>query len=104
MDRQDYMTGKVSHEEYYGYIAELAGISFSNSKEFIEKRIVPALEAGDEHLNTIALRNWDIMAANASPAIKRALKQVEGEFYSMAIGVCVMKAAAKIAAKKIGGV
>lgn len=101
MKRQDYMSGKISHQDYYGNIAELSGITFSGSRDFIEKRVIPALEAGDAHLNTIPLQQWDIMAATASDAIKSTLRQIEGEFYSLALGVCTMKAAAKNAAKTL---
>lgn len=101
MRRSDYMEHRVSFEEYYQHIAELAGISFDQNDDFIPNCVIPALKKGDKHLNTIPLRWWDAMSMGNALAINKALSQVEGETYSLALGVCVMKSAARKAALKI---
>ena len=93
--RSDYMAGKVTFEEFYASVAKVAGISYAQSD--LLPRVKLALEAGDEHLNTIPLSVWDRRAAYTSAAVARSLK-LHGDFYSLAGGVCVHKQAAKLAA------
>ncbi|CAB4146317.1 hypothetical protein UFOVP501_2 [uncultured Caudovirales phage] len=90
--RAQYMTGKITFEQYYSAVADSAGITLSNSPELIE-RCRAALAAGDVHLNTIRLHEWDAMA-RCSPSLAFALKK-HGDFYSLAGGVCTLKQAAK---------
>lgn len=98
--RKAYMKNEISFQEYYRHIAKLAGIAFNPDDPFIG-RVRKALAAGDDWLNTIPLQAWYMKAACAQPAIKRAMKEVPGEFWSIAGGVCVMKQAAMDAAEKI---
>jgi hypothetical protein len=58
-----------------------------------------ALAKGDEHLNSITLRRWDMLAQLCKPALQRALKK-HGCFWSMSSGVLAMKRAAADAAIK----
>lgn len=95
MTRKDYMEGRITHQEYYSTIAKEAHISFKNSEMLPE--IKDALAKGDEHLNTIPLRQWDMMATFHRDRIRLALKNHD-DFYSLGGGVCVMKAAAVEAA------
>lgn len=99
MTRKDYMEGRVTHEQFYSSVAKTAGISFERSD--LLPRVKAALEAGDEHLNSIPLALWDNRAANpvTRANISRALKE-HGDFFSLAGGVCTLKQAAKNAAGK----
>lgn len=94
--RSDYMEERVDHQTYYEAIAEAAGISYANS-DWLPK-IEKALAAGDEHLNTIPLRSWDDRALFTERVIRQALKAFPGETFSLSVGVCVHKAAARKAA------
>lgn len=98
--RKAYLAGEVSFQDYYRHIAHLAGVAFNPADPFI-KRVKKALDQGDEHLNSISLQTWDIRAVAAEHAIREACKQIEGEFYSLSVGVCTMKQAAKDAAKEL---
>ncbi len=96
--RADYMNNKVSFREFYTAVAKDAGISFAKSD--ILPKVKAALAAGDEHLNTIPLRTWDLRATNSitQNAITRALK-LHGDYFSLAGGVSTLKVAAINAAE-----
>ncbi len=94
--RADYMEKRVSHQDYYAAIAREAGISYADSEKLPE--IIAALEAGDEHLNTIPLRWWDARAVYGVYVMDAALKKFPGEIYSLSTSVCAHKAAARAAA------
>jgi len=94
--RQEYLDGTVTFEQFYTAIVQDAGIAFP---DYLLSEVISALAKGDEHLNTIALRRWDVLAACAKSAIAPAFKR-HGDYFSLAGGVCVMKQAAYIAAKK----
>ena len=94
MKRTNYMEGTISHQEYYSTLARAAGIG--NFQDAFIRRVRKALADGDEHLNTIPLQQWDAMCfmdyQNAS--LKAELSK-RGDTLSLAVGVCVRKAAAK---------
>ena len=93
MTRKDYMENRITHLEYYGNVARIAGIRFS--EEFLT-RCDKALMAGDEHLNTIPLSTWDMMGAAWRVRIASALKQVNNTGgVSLSDLVCTLKSAAK---------
>lgn len=96
--RKDYMENRVTFEEYYGAIVKEAGISYANSS--LLPRVKAALEAGDEHLNTISLQVWDQQAIGTQNIVARVMKE-HGDTYSLAGGVCVHKTAAKLAAEEL---
>ncbi len=96
--RQDYLEGRCEHSEYYGEIAKVCGVAFTDSADIA--RFKRAL-ATDSNLNSIPLAWWDgraaaLMTYNGA-AVRRALKE-RGDFYSMAGGVCILKEAARKAA------
>lgn len=95
--REQYMKDHTLHHAYYLEVAHEAGIDYSKSSKL--QRCIDALATGDEHLNTIPLREWDKAAAFTEDGIRRALKK-RGDNYSMAGGVCVHKCAAIEAAKR----
>ena len=91
INRKEYLSGRVTFEEYYREVNRLAGIKFgADHWAVIEAK--EALVNGDVHLNSIPLRDWDMMAAAASRSLSLALKEL-GDFYSMAGGVCALKQA-----------
>lgn len=94
--RADYMEKRVDHQTYHLAIAKAAGIGYARSAMLPEIRA--ALERGDEHLNSIPLEWWDCLAMASRGAITRALRQFPGERFSLGVGVCVHKAAARAAA------
>ena len=94
MTRKDYMENRITHLEYYGNVARIAGIRFS--EEFLT-RCDKALTAGDEHLNTVPLSTWDMMGAAWRVRIASALKQVNNTGgVSLSDLVCTLKSAAII--------
>lgn len=93
--RKEYMDKKVSFEAFYRAVNATAGVKISDP-ELIAK-VKAALADGDEHLNSIPLPHWDMLAHSERHALARALKE-HGDFYSLAGGVCCMKQAAKDAA------
>lgn len=96
MTREDYMKGRVTHEQYYTHVAKLAHIG--NFDSVFISRVRAALNDGDECLNTIPLSEWNWRAFSVRHFISDALKEC-GDFYSDALGVCVMKQAAENQAK-----
>jgi len=100
LTRKDYMAGKASFEDYYRELSTACGISFDNSSML--PRVKRALVKGDNHLNSIPLRYWDCLAAvlGHNPMVRLALKQ-RGDFFSLSVGVCMLKAAARLSAEKV---
>jgi hypothetical protein len=93
INRQAYLDGRVTFEEFYREVNRLAGIKFrADHWAVIEAK--EALAQGDVHLNSIPLRKWDLLASsvNGSRSLSKALEEL-GDFYSMAGGVCAMKQA-----------
>lgn len=97
--RADYMGGKVTHREFYRAVAETAGIIVTDAK--LIDRVKRALADGDEHLNTIPLGEWDMMAVSAQSwgGLHSAFK-AHGDGYSLAGGVCLFKTMARVAAEQ----
>ena len=94
--RADYMAGRCTFAQFYGAVLATAGIAFRPDSEIVG-RTRKALAAGDEHLNTIPLGEWDRMSEARVAVLNTALKQ-HGDFYSLGSGVCCMKEAARLAA------
>jgi len=93
--RKRYISGEITHNEYYESVAETAGISYHNSNKM--KYLIAYDE--DKHFNSIPLREWDGMAAASQTIIAKALKK-HGDFYSLSCGVCTHKAAARKACEE----
>lgn len=94
--RKAYLAGEITHAEFYRSVCAEAGISYKASREL--PRIKAALEAGDEHLNSIPLIFWDQRSLASRTALDRALK-AHGDFWSLAGGCCAHKQAARDAAQ-----
>ena len=93
--RKQYMNKEVDHNTYYFEIAKECGISYTNSDSL--PRIIKAIKDGDEHLNTIPLKWWDTRSIFSRGVINREAKK-RGDFWSLSVGVCTHKAAARQAA------
>ena len=101
MKRADYMTGKISFDDYYLALARKMGIKPS---EKIVRRAVEALRKGDNHLNSIPLGEWDTWALSLYAFRKNEIDFIFrqfGDFYSLAGLVCVLKAVVRYEAEKI---
>ena len=99
MTRQDYISGKVTHQEYYSAIAKDAGVSFWNAGHEFLRCVRAALDNGDENLNSIPLDVWDRYAVAARSSTARAFER-HGDCWSLAGGVCLAKQAAREAAQR----
>lgn len=91
--RDDYMSGRVSHEKYYRSVWQVAGIRVVGLYSALGPEVRRALAEGDEHLNTIQLSRWDAIAALWHKQISESLKR-HGDSWSLAGGVCTVKQAA----------
>ena len=92
INRTDYMEGRATFAEYYG---EIVGNRRPFNAEFI-KRVSAALASGDEHLNTIPLKEWD----NHPVGVPSQPFKDRGDFLSPAGRVCYLKVAAKLQAEE----
>jgi hypothetical protein len=90
MTRKDYMSGTVTHQQYYGSVVKAAGIKFDSDDPIVQR----AKGSVDPHYNDIPLGRWDAMALFARPSIAAALKQHD-DGWSLAGGVCTMKEAVR---------
>ena len=91
LTRDDYMSGKCTHQEYYESVAKTARLKLPVD---MLSRVKVALDAGDEHLNTIPLGDWDGLTNVYSGALAYAFKK-HGDSLSLAGGCCAFKALAK---------
>ncbi len=92
--RSAYLDGEVTHEEYYGALADELHIV---GTPFNPERLSWAL-ANDEHLNSIPLQEWDAWAAGLmmyqGPKVRAAFRAC-GDFVTQAGLTCLLKAAAR---------
>lgn len=86
--REEYMSGDVSHHEYYLSIAIRQGLNHSSFSDSFKKAII---NSKCEHFNDIPLSSWDKLALfNNAYEIYRNGKRVT----SLSAGVCMLKALA----------
>lgn len=93
--RQQYLSGAITHEDYYTKICNDAGVAFTRNNQIVKR----ALKSDDEHYNDIELSAWDCEAFCFKQALRKAFKD-NGDSYSMAGAVCAMKQAVRNAIKK----
>jgi len=91
------MAGRVSHSDYYRAVAATAGVSYKKADPAFLARVRAALEKGDEYLNSIPLREWDIRAVSLLPNVSKAFRE-HGDLDSLAGRVCLLKRVAADAA------
>ena len=84
--RKDYLSGRVSHEEYYRSVYREAGLT-------INKQVAEEVSGTNdiENLNDIRMGIWNSLVVRYHESIRKALK-VHGDGFSVGAGVCVMKA------------
>lgn len=101
MNRKEMMSFKnrdemrANHRTYYG---EIVDHPYCNAKGLVTRyigvdRVRAALDAGDEHLNTIQLHQWDALVSRLKGATH--LLQERGDYLSLGTGVCILKEAAR---------
>jgi len=92
--RQDFMTGKVTFHDYYNqYVTpEIKAIVENGIKDYEFKSHVR--QTKNPHLNDIPLHKWDRMVPYIPRSTREQLKQA-GDWLSLAVGVCILKAAAR---------
>jgi hypothetical protein len=97
--RQDYMSNKATHDEYYLDVARSAGLGIGNiPKDLVEK----CRTSKDPHFNdTTRILDWDTAMISYQGQINRALKE-RGDFWSLAGALCVGKAIVRDALSLFG--
>ena len=92
LTRKQYMSSEVTHQQYYEQFSTEA------LREFVKQRFpVQELKAAyieGKHLNSIPLQLWDNMAIVTRQAVEEKLRDA-GDFWSLAGGVCILKAIAR---------
>ena len=89
--RQEYMDRKITHEEYYLWLADFIGATIAMIPVSLER----IRQSKDEHLNDITLATWD----QQHPLI-RSLAFRKGLAWSYSDTVCVLKNLALQAVKQ----
>ena len=96
--RKEMLNGEASHDDYYLSIAKTCGLNYNKAEpEFLE-RVKKALNEGDEHLNSIPLKEWD-QRGMAIRGARRAFEK-HGDYPTLAGLVCLVKSAARAAVQK----
>lgn len=95
--REEYIAGKVSHQDYYKSLADACGIG-GFDKDFLFK-VKKALDEDDFHLHSIPLHLWGNMCLRdmKNPHFDKVFKE-RGESNSLSTGVCMRKAKARFEA------
>ena len=90
MNRQDYLDGKVTHDQYYLELAKEHHIALTNLDLFGVRSLVHLREllAKDEHLNNIPLRRFDSLTTSYNVYNSQAR-------LTLAEGACIYKALLK---------
>jgi hypothetical protein len=90
MNRQDYMSGKCTHREYYGqYVTKRV---IEKVRRYVGKEAI--LASRDEHLNDIKLAVWDGLGM-FWPKSEAEKMRANGDFLTAAGKVCILKEAAQ---------
>jgi hypothetical protein len=90
--RADYMSHKITHAEFYLWVAEKVGIAWGNSDEFLGRPLAYWVEKynGDEWLNNVPLELFD----RQFPIYERGAR-ASGMWIALADCTCVYKAIIK---------
>lgn len=101
MTHADYIDGKVTFAEYYRSVNKAAGLKYPGEHALVD-RARKALANGDQHLNTIPIKEWDAIGANPilRTNLARAFK-AHGDWLTLANIVCALKQAVRDAAESI---
>jgi hypothetical protein len=89
--RQDYLSHKCTHSEYYSQFVTSHTLKLVN--DIFGKDHLKECYTKDQNLNNIPLYKWDNLAlfVNCDKALKEC-----GDFSSLAGKVCILKESAKI--------
>ncbi len=87
--RNEYMDGKVSHDEYYGQYLTPEIINLV--RNYVTATRIE--RSADQHFNDIPLRKWDSL----EPSLRKLVSGLKenGEAWSLSTSVCIAKAAAR---------
>jgi hypothetical protein len=104
--RAEYMAGnrgteadmRANFRAYYGDVIAAMGGPKRIDLPFTVEEVRAALAAGDFHLNTLPLPQWDNYARSL-PGAAAALK-TRGDWLSLGTGVCILKEAARLLAEE----
>jgi hypothetical protein len=92
INRQNYINGSVTFQQYYGKVIELMQIKFDKSHPLVQK----CLNSTDPHYNDTGLQIWDSYAPIYERNLRRVLKSL-GDQWSLAGNVCMLKEAVRLA-------
>ena len=84
--RQDYLDGKCTHQEYYAQFVDQHTKNVVSGSIDMDK-LKNAVINGDLHLNSVPLREWDMLTQLINPNMDGGT--------SLAGKVCVLKEAAR---------
>lgn len=87
ISREDYMSRKFTHREYYGQFVD------DEIKSRVRFLLPQVLESKDEYLNDIPLTVWDNISADYL-SVGRKMKEA-GDYLTLAGWVCIVKEAAR---------
>lgn len=90
--RKLYMDGKLTHQEFYSWLAEEIGISIGNLPVTLDR----VRESQDSALNDISLHKWD----GEHGTVARLARDAGMRSWSLSDSVCCLKAFARKAAGK----
>lgn len=91
IERERYMAGKITHTEFYEWLATAIGVTQANLP--VDITVIRASQ--DPHLNDIPLHLWD----RQDPIVRHKAASAGMRSWSLCDTVCVLKAyARKVAA------
>ena len=87
--RQDYMSNKCSHREYYAQFVT------PYIKAVVLKRFPRIAESTDEHFNDTPLAHWDALSNTLKSHLALPEYGDGKKYYSLGSAVCILKEAAR---------
>ena len=88
IDRKDYISGKVSHREWYAQF--VTNETKDRISRIIGKDRIKA--STDPHFNDIPLREWDAIVHTYG--VTKRIREA-GDYPTLSNGVCILKEAAR---------
>ena len=96
--RQDYISGKCTHREYYAQFVtpEIRQMVITRFGADLLKSAL----AKDENLNGVPLHQWDNLTGFPNHALAYARLKAAGDHCTLSSGVCILKEAARQVAEE----
>lgn len=91
--RAQYMSGEVTHQQYYGQF--VSDVTIKIVAQAFGGDALRAAFAEDQAFNTLELRRWDSLTEWIKHEMSQLLRDA-GDFWTLANGVCVLKQAARM--------